>query len=98
MGGAAKLQRTRERGALNARERIAKLLDADSFFELGMLAHSDVPGMEARTPTDGKIVGVGRIDRRPVLVKADDVTVLAGAGGRIGSQKSKTSVQLAINK
>ena len=98
MGGAAKLQRTRERGALNARERIARLLDADSFFELGMLAHSDVPGMEARTPADGKVVGVGRVDRRPVLVKADDVTVLAGAGGRIGSQKSKTAVQLAIDK
>ncbi len=98
MGGAAKLQRTRERGALNARERIAALIDADSYFELGLLTHSDVPGMEARTPADGKIVGIGRIDRRPVLIKADDVTVLAGAGGRIGSQKSKDAVQLAIDK
>lgn len=98
MGGAAKLQRTRERGALNARERIARLIDPGSFFELGLLTHSDVPGMEARTPADGKIVGIGRIDRRLVLVKADDVTVLAGAGGRIGSQKSKNAVQLAVDK
>lgn len=98
MGGSARLQRVRERGALNARERIAQLLDADSFFEIGMLAHSDVPGMEERTPADGKIVGIGRIDSRPVLVKADDVTVLAGAGGRIGAQKSKNAVQLAIAK
>src|SRR5690606_21331293 len=37
-------------------------------------------------------------DQRPVLVKADDVTVLAGTGGRIGSQKSKTLVQVAIDK
>ncbi len=98
MGGSVKLQRTRDRGALNARERIARLLDPDSYFELGLLTHSDVPGMEARTPADGKIVGVGRIDRRSVLVKADDVTVLAGAGGRIGSQKSKAAVQFAIDK
>ncbi|CAN5675673.1 carboxyl transferase domain-containing protein [soil metagenome] len=98
MGGAAKLERTRQRGALNARERIARLVDDGSFFELGMLAHSDVPGMEARTPADGKIVGMGRIDARPVLVKADDVTVLAGAGGRIGSQKSKNAVQFAVDK
>ncbi len=98
MGGADKLKRTRERGALNARERIARLVDEGSYFEIGLLNHSDVPGMEARTPADGKICGVGRIDSRPVLVKADDVTVLAGAGGRIGSQKSKTAVQLAIDK
>lgn len=98
MGGAAKLQRIRERGALNARERIAALLDEGSFFELGMLAHSDVPGMEARTPADGKVVGSGRIDQRPVIVKADDVSVLAGTGGRIGSLKSKNAVRLAIEK
>lgn len=98
MGGAAKLQRTRERGALNARERIAALLDEGSFFELGLLAHSDVPGMEERTPADGKVVGCGRIAQRPVVVKADDVTVLAGAGGRVGSLKSKNAIRLAIEK
>ncbi len=98
MGGEAKLARTRERGALNARERIAHLVDANSFFEVGMHAHSDVPGMEERTPADGKVCGLARIDQRPVLVKADDATVLAGTGGRIGSQKSKTLVQFAIDK
>ncbi|AOY95660.1 hypothetical protein BKK79_28515 [Cupriavidus sp. USMAA2-4] len=98
MGGPDKLARIRARGALNARERIAALLDADSFFELGMLNHSDVPGMEGKTPADGKVCGVGRIDGRPVVVKADDVSVLAGTGGRVGSRKSRQLVKLALDK
>ena len=98
MGGPAKLARTREQGALNARERIAKLLDDGSFFEVGLLNHSDVPGMEGRTPADGKVCGIGRIDGRPVVAQADDVTVLAGSGGRVGGLKSKTLVQFAIDK
>lgn len=98
MGGVAKLARTRERGALNARERLAQLLDEGSFFEVGMLNHSDVPGMEERTPADGKVCGIGRIAGRPVVAKADDVTVLAGTGGRVGSAKSKTLIQFAIDK
>ena len=98
MGGADKLEQIRARGALNARERVAQLLDAGSFLELGQLAHSDVPGMAERTPADGKIIGFGRIDARPVLVKADDVTVLAGTGGRIGSLKARKAAQLAIDK
>ena len=98
MGGAPKLVRTKARGALNARERINTLLDEGSFFEVGMLNHSDVPGMEARTPADGKVCGIGRINGRPVVAQADDVTVFAGTGGRVGSLKSKTLVQFAIDK
>ncbi|HRO57813.1 MAG TPA: carboxyl transferase domain-containing protein [Burkholderiaceae bacterium] len=98
MGGPERLARIRERGALNARERIAHLLDADSFFEIGALNHSDVPGMEGRTPADGKVCGIGRIHGRPVMVKADDVSVLAGTGGRIGGRKSRQLVALALDK
>ncbi|HVT33957.1 MAG TPA: carboxyl transferase domain-containing protein [Nevskiaceae bacterium] len=98
MGGADKIERQHARGALTARERIARLLDADSFFELGQLNHSDVPGMEARTAADGKIAGYGRIDGRSVAVAADDVTVLAGSGGRIGGRKSHRILELAVEK
>ena len=98
MGGQARLARIRERGALNARERIAALLDRDSFFEIGLLNHSDVPGMEDRTPADGKVCGVGLLAARTVAVAADDVSVLAGAGGRVGGRKSHALMQLAIHK
>ncbi|MBI5256198.1 MAG: carboxyl transferase [Burkholderiales bacterium] len=98
MGGEARLARKREAGALNARERIAALLDPHSFFEIGLLVHSDVPGMEDRTPADGKVGGIGAIAGRTVAVNADDATVLAGTGGRIGSRKSRALLKLAITK
>lgn len=98
MGGADKLARQRERGAMNARERIAKLLDEGSFFELGLLNHSDMPGMEERTAADAKVAGYGRIDGRTVAVAADDNTVLAGSGGRVGGLKSKRLLGLAVEK
>lgn len=98
MGGAEKLKRIAASGALNARERIDRFVDEGSFFEIGMLNHSDVPGMEHKTPADGKICGIGRVDQRPVVVKADDVSVLAGTGGRIGSKKSRNMIAMAIEK
>ena len=98
MGGPARLARTRERGALNARERIDALLDEHSFFEIGLHNHSDLPEVADRTPADGKVSGVGRINGRTVAVNADDATVLAGTGGRVGTRKTKALMRLAIDK
>jgi len=98
MGGEERVARQKDRGHLNARERIDALLDPASFFELGLLGHSDMPGMEDKTPADGKICGFGTIDRRPVAVAADDATVLAGSGGRVGGRKSRDLVERAIEK
>jgi acetyl-CoA carboxylase carboxyltransferase component len=50
MGGPEKIKRQLDKGKFTARERIARLLDPDSFFEVGMLNCSDMPGMEAKTP------------------------------------------------
>jgi acetyl-CoA carboxylase carboxyltransferase component len=98
MGGADKIERQHARGSLTARERIARLLDEGTFLETGLLAHSDVPGAEGKTPADGKITGYGRIDGRSVAIAADDVTVLAGSGGRVGVKKSKSLAKLAVEK
>ena len=38
MGGADKMQRQRDQGRLNVRERIDRLLDQDSFHEVGAIA------------------------------------------------------------
>jgi len=73
-----KLARQQKKGRLHARARIEKLLDAGSFDEYGLLAVSDLPGMEDKTPADGKVCGWGAIEQRGVFVSADDVTVLAG--------------------
>ena len=75
MGGAKRVQSLRERGILNARERIDLLLDEGSFREIGTMAVSWVPEDRASTPGDGRICGFGLVDDRPVAVEADDVTV-----------------------
>src|SRR6478752_7647041 len=72
MGGAELLQKHRAAGKLDARARIAHLLDPGSFQELGTL----VGGEDA--PADAIVMGSGRIDGRPVMVAAEDFTVKAG--------------------
>jgi len=98
MGGEKRVARQHEKGLLTARERINFLLDNDSFDEIGQLAHSDLPDVADRTPADGKICGYGKIDSRTVYVSADDATVFAGAGGRIGVGKQFDGAQYAIKK
>lgn len=98
MGGADKVARQRGKGRLTARERLAALLDADSFDERGLLATSDVPEAADKTPADGKVTGFGAVDGRTVFVTADDVTVLAGAGGRVGVGKQLKGFKYAAQK
>ena len=51
MGGETRLIRQRERGRLNARERIAALFDPGSFSEIGQLvgANEDPPSRATRS-------------------------------------------------
>ena len=87
MGGTAKIKKQHDKGRLTARERINQLLDPGSFFEVGMLNHSDVPGMEEKTPADSKVGGYGKIDGRHVVVISNDFTVLAATSSRIAGRK-----------
>src|ERR1051326_2526349 len=99
MGGDDKIERQRKKKRLTARERIERLLDPDSFDEHGLLAVSDLPEARDKTPADGKICGFGEIEKRTVFVAADDVTVFAGAGGRIGVGKQfKRSEEHRVGK
>lgn len=98
MGGAEKIARQRARGRLTARERIERLLDPGSFFEVGQLNGSDVPGMEERTPADSKIAGYGRIDGRPVAVISNDFTVLAATSSRVAGRKEGELKQQAARR
>lgn len=96
MGGEKRVARQHARGRLTARERVEKLLDPDSFLELGLLAHADIPELEKLSAADGRICGTGTIDNRKVSVIAQDRTVLGGSGGTIGSLKTQTQHELAI--
>lgn len=98
MGGAEKIARQHTQGKLSARERIAQLLDRDSFTELGMLAthQSQRPEMQGvYTAADGVIIGYGRIDGRDVLIGAEDFTVMGGSVGMTGILKRERVLELA---
>jgi acetyl-CoA carboxylase carboxyltransferase component len=87
MGGAAKLERRRAQGVLNARERIGHLFDAGSFIESGLFATSAVPQDSERSPGDGKIAGFGRIDGREAAAVANDFTVMGASSGATNGRK-----------
>ncbi|MCU0447701.1 MAG: hypothetical protein MUE85_22600 [Microscillaceae bacterium] len=98
MGGKEKVKKQHGLGRLTARERIQKLLDKNTFYEMGQLAHSDLPEAQTKTPADGKVCGFGEINGQKVGISADDATVMAGAGGRIGYQKEFKTHQYAHKK
>lgn len=87
MGGEAKLAKRRENGILDARQRIERLLDPDSFLEAGLLSTSVMPQDRARTPADGKIAGYGRIDQREVAVISNDFTVKGASSSATNGKK-----------
>ena len=87
MGGPKKVKKQHDKGQFTARERINQLLEPGSFVEMGLFAHSDMPGMEDETPADGLICGYGLINGRRVAVIANDFTVLASTNARINLKK-----------
>ncbi len=90
MGGEERLAKHRAAGKLDARARIAHLLDAGSFQELGTL----VGGAEA--PADAIVAGSGRIDGRPVMVAAEDFTVKAGTISQAANAKRYRVAEIAL--
>jgi acetyl-CoA carboxylase carboxyltransferase component len=98
MGGDEKIKKQHAKGRLTARERIDRLLDPDSFLEVGMLNLSDMPGMEEKTPADSKVAGYGTIDGRRVAVISNDFTVLAATSSRIAGRKEGELKVLAARR
>lgn len=77
-GGAAKIERIHKQGKLTARERIAKLLDADTFSqEIGLLVAYDQ--YDGQAPAAAVVTVVGKICGRECVVVANDATIKAGA-------------------
>ncbi len=82
MGGEENVARQHGAGRLTVRERIGRLLDPESFREVGALAgaasYAADGTLESIRPSN-VVMGSGRIDRRPVVVSGDDFTVRGGA-------------------
>ena len=98
-GGAERVERQHASGKLTARERLARLLDADSFHELDQfVTHraSDFGLAERKTLGDSVVTGWGRIDGRLVYVFAQDFTVLGGSVGEAHGRKVCKVLDLAL--
>ena len=92
------------RGRLSARERLARLIDAGSFREMGALVTPEqdddgargVGRARAQSPADGVVVGTAPIDGRPVVIFSQDFSVHGGSIGKLGSAKTQRALQIAI--
>jgi acetyl-CoA carboxylase carboxyltransferase component len=89
-GGEEAVARHHSAGKLTVRERIARLLDTHSFQEVGKLAgrgRYDAAGRLTAFEPAPYVMGIGKIDGRPVAVGGEDYTIRAGTG--FGSDRRK---------
>ena len=98
MGGEEKLARQHARGKLDARERLQRLLDKNSFREIGKIAgrgsYGDNGELADFAPSNF-IFGRGRINDAPVVASADDFTVRGGAADAAIHRKFAMAEQMA---
>lgn len=83
---------------LSARDRIALLLDENSFVEIGALVTKRSTDFNLQTkdaPSDGVITGYGVINDNPVYVYSQDASVLNGTMGEMHAKKISNIYDLA---
>ncbi len=79
-GGDKAIARQHAKNRLTARERIAELIDPDSFFqELGLWAAYEMYKEAGGAPGAGVVVGIGSVHGKRHMIIANDATVKAGA-------------------
>ncbi len=99
MGGEKALEKRRQSGKLNARERLNLLFDQGSFRELDMFVTHRCTnfGMEnVEIPADGVVTGHGRVNGRIVFAYAQDFTSRAGSLGEMQAKKICKVMDMAI--
>ncbi|WUV82510.1 acyl-CoA carboxylase subunit beta [Streptomyces sp. NBC_01476] len=97
--GARATEAQHAKGKLTARERIALLLDEDSFHEMEQLRRHRASGfgLEDRRPyTDGVVTGWGTVEDRTVFVYAHDFRIFGGALGEAHAAKIHKVMDKAI--
>jgi 3-methylcrotonyl-CoA carboxylase beta subunit len=95
-GGAIAVESQHNKGRKTARERIDLLVDAGSFFELGLFAAYGMYEEWGGAPAAGVITGLARIETRLVMIIANDSTVKAGAFFPMTSKKVIRAQNIAI--
>ena len=100
MGGSEKVRRQRDSGRLTVRERIERLVDQDSFAEIGALtgfASYDHDGRLLAVQPANFVAGTASVGGRRVMIGADDFTVRGGSGDAAIHAKQIYSEQYAAD-
>jgi acetyl-CoA carboxylase carboxyltransferase component len=95
-GGAKAIDNQHGKSRLTARERIGRLIDPGTFFELGMYAAYGMYEEWGGAPAAGVITGIARVQTRLVMIIANDATVKAGAFFPMTSKKVIRAQNIAI--
>ena len=98
-GGEKRIEAQHKKGKLTARERIALLLDKDSFVELDLLVEHRCTnfGMDkVEAPGEGVVTGYGTIDGRLVYLFTQDFTVIGGSLGEMHAKKICKVMDMAM--
>jgi methylmalonyl-CoA carboxyltransferase large subunit len=98
-GGPERIEKQHASGKLTARERIARLVDPNSFQEIGLFAlhRSTYFGMAGKEmPADGVVTGCAKIDGRQVHLASQDFTVGGGSAGETHNDKVVDMMRLSL--
>lgn len=97
-GGIERIGLQHGMGKLTARERINRIVDPGSFSEFGSLVrdpHDSIAKTTKPSPSDGVVMGTGKVKNRPIMVYSLDFTVMSGSIGDQGVWKIAELVQMA---
>ena len=95
-GGSKAIERQHANGRMTARERIEKLVDPGTFFEMAMYAAHGMYEEWGGAPAAGVIIGLARIHTRMVMLIVNDATVKAGAFFPMTAKKVIRAQNMAI--
>jgi len=89
-GGAKRIEKQHESGKMSARERIASLMDADTFQEMYLFSQHRCTGFglqDKEQPADGVVTGIGCVEGRQIFIASQDFTILGGSVGEVHADK-----------
>ncbi len=96
-GGKNAIEKLHKKNKLHCRERIALLIDKDSYFlELGLFAGYGMYEQYGGAPSSGTIMGIGKIHGRDCVIVANDATVKAGAWFPITCKKNLRAQEISM--
>ena len=96
-GGKEKIAKQHQKGKLSARERIDFLIDENSdFLEIGAFVGDGMYKENGGCPSGGVIVGIGYVQKKQVVIVANDATVKAGAWFPITAKKNLRAQEIAM--